>query len=142
MHDNINASIWLIDFAKTVELPQNVTIDHNSAWTVGNHEDGYLIGINNMIDIFTELLQEHASLVKGTESSEVQETQSTADSDHGSEELSSTLAELSFSCCVETESPASTTHRSSNPSIVKTNSTQQIIILDSTLVRDGSREAT
>lgn len=142
VHDNINASIWLIDFAKTVELPQNVTIDHNSAWTVGNHEDGYLIGINNMIDIFTELLQEHASLVKGTESSEVQETQSTADSDHGSEELSSRLEELSFSCSVETESHASTTHRSANPSIVKTNSTQQIIILDSTLVRDGSREAT
>lgn len=131
----------MIDFAKTVELPQNVTIDHNSAWTVGNHEDGYLIGINNMIDIFTELLQEHASLVKGTESS-VQETQSTADSDHGSEELSSPLKELSVNSSLETESPASTTHRSANPSIVKTNSTQQIIILDNTFVRDGSREAT
>ncbi|XP_055716667.1 inositol-trisphosphate 3-kinase A isoform X1 [Phlebotomus papatasi] len=55
VHDRTQASIWLIDFAKTIALPANVTIDHNSKWKVGNHEDGYLIGINNLIDIFTEL---------------------------------------------------------------------------------------
>ncbi|XP_059621822.1 inositol-trisphosphate 3-kinase B isoform X1 [Phlebotomus argentipes] len=55
VHDRTQASIWLIDFAKTIALPPNVTIDHNSKWKVGNHEDGYLIGINNLIDIFTEL---------------------------------------------------------------------------------------
>lgn len=36
-------------------LPNNIKIDHNSTWSVGNHEDGYLIGINNLISIFEEL---------------------------------------------------------------------------------------
>lgn len=55
VHDRIQASVWLIDFAKTVVLPNNIKIDHGSIWSVGNHEDGYLIGINNLIDIFEEL---------------------------------------------------------------------------------------
>ncbi|KAH8387982.1 hypothetical protein KR093_010787, partial [Drosophila rubida] len=55
VHDQTHASVWLIDFAKTVALPEQLHIDHYSAWKVGNHEDGYLIGINNLIDIFVEL---------------------------------------------------------------------------------------
>ncbi|XP_030566726.1 inositol-trisphosphate 3-kinase A isoform X2 [Drosophila novamexicana] len=55
VHDQTHASVWLIDFAKTVALPPQMHIDHYSAWKVGNHEDGYLIGINNLIDIFVEL---------------------------------------------------------------------------------------
>lgn len=55
VHDKRQASIWLIDFAKTVILPNDTTIDHHSKWSVGNHEDGYLIGINNLIEIFEEL---------------------------------------------------------------------------------------
>lgn len=55
VHDQAHASVWLIDFAKTVALPPQMNIDHYSAWKVGNHEDGYLIGINNLIDIFVEL---------------------------------------------------------------------------------------
>lgn len=55
VHDQTHASVWLIDFAKTVALPPQMSIDHYSAWKVGNHEDGYLIGINNLIDIFVEL---------------------------------------------------------------------------------------
>ncbi|XP_014089709.2 inositol-trisphosphate 3-kinase A isoform X2 [Bactrocera oleae] len=60
VHDHYHASVWLIDFAKTVGLPENQKIDHSSTWTVGNHEDGYLIGINNLIEIFTELDAEMA----------------------------------------------------------------------------------
>lgn len=59
VHDETQASVWLIDFAKTVILPEKIKIDHNSKWTVGNHEDGYLIGINNIIDFFTELLEKN-----------------------------------------------------------------------------------
>ncbi|XP_068158793.1 inositol-trisphosphate 3-kinase A isoform X2 [Drosophila tropicalis] len=59
VHDHAHASIWLIDFAKTVALPPEHNIDHYSAWKVGNHEDGYLIGINNLIDIFVELQAAH-----------------------------------------------------------------------------------
>lgn len=55
MHDKTHASIWLIDFAKTIPLPANVDISHFNEWSVGNHEDGYLIGINNLIEIFEEL---------------------------------------------------------------------------------------
>lgn len=58
VHDKTQASIWLIDFAKTLHLPENVKIDHNTKWTVGNHEDGYLIGINNLIEIFESLQNE------------------------------------------------------------------------------------
>uniref|UniRef100_A0A182NMU1 Kinase n=1 Tax=Anopheles dirus TaxID=7168 RepID=A0A182NMU1_9DIPT len=55
VHDRHKASVWLIDFAKTVALPENVAITHDSKWKVGNHEDGYLIGINNLIEIFSEV---------------------------------------------------------------------------------------
>ncbi|KAF9420740.1 hypothetical protein HW555_003088 [Spodoptera exigua] len=55
VHDKRRASIWMIDFAKTVPVPDNVNIDHDSVWKVGNHEDGYLIGLNNLISIFESL---------------------------------------------------------------------------------------
>lgn len=48
----------MIDFAKTVSVPDNVNIDHNSAWKVGNHEDGYLIGLDNLISIFESLIKD------------------------------------------------------------------------------------
>ncbi|XP_046967877.1 inositol-trisphosphate 3-kinase A isoform X2 [Vanessa cardui] len=58
VHDKRKASIWMIDFAKTVPVPEGVNIDHNSAWKVGNHEDGYLIGIDNLISIFESLIKD------------------------------------------------------------------------------------
>ncbi|XP_061402833.1 inositol-trisphosphate 3-kinase A-like [Musca vetustissima] len=58
VHDRKQANVWLIDFAKTVQLPENHFINHNTTWKVGNHEDGYLIGINNLIEIYTELEME------------------------------------------------------------------------------------
>jgi hypothetical protein len=48
----------MIDFAKTVPVPENVSIDHSSAWKVGNHEDGYLIGLDNLISIFESVTKE------------------------------------------------------------------------------------
>lgn len=56
VHDAQKANVWLIDFGKTVPTPENLNIDHKSPWEVGNHEDGYLIGIKNLIDIYTELI--------------------------------------------------------------------------------------
>ncbi|XP_022919014.2 uncharacterized protein [Onthophagus taurus] len=58
VHDRTNANIWLIDFAKTVTLPENIEITHNSKWVVGNHEDGYLVGVNNLISIFMTMLEQ------------------------------------------------------------------------------------
>lgn len=56
VHDVTSAGIWMIDFAKTLPLPQNLSeIRHDVEWQVGSHEDGYLIGVNNLIDIFEEI---------------------------------------------------------------------------------------
>ncbi|NP_001014992.2 inositol 1,4,5-triphosphate kinase isoform X2 [Apis mellifera] len=56
VHDTKNAGIWMIDFAKTLPLPQHLPrIHHDAEWKVGNHEDGYLIGVNNLIDIFQDI---------------------------------------------------------------------------------------
>ncbi|XP_023222787.1 inositol-trisphosphate 3-kinase B-like isoform X2 [Centruroides sculpturatus] len=56
VHDKHKANIWLIDFAKTWPLPEGVHVSHCKYWNVGNHEDGYLIGLKNLINIFQELI--------------------------------------------------------------------------------------
>ena len=56
VHDDKKANIWMIDFGKTRPLPGLLRITHRDRWVEGNHEDGYLIGIQNLIDIFTEML--------------------------------------------------------------------------------------
>lgn len=58
LHDRRHASCWLIDFAKTDTLPDDIKITHKKNWEVGNHEDGYLIGLNNIIDLFTAVAKE------------------------------------------------------------------------------------
>lgn len=50
------ASIWMIDFGKTVPLPPPMTLDHRTPWVEGNREDGYLWGMDNLIDIFRGML--------------------------------------------------------------------------------------
>lgn len=61
VHDHrCKVSIWMIDFGKTVPLPDGVKIDHRSEWSEGNHEDGYLFGLENITAIFEELLSETA----------------------------------------------------------------------------------
>ncbi|KAK0085458.1 hypothetical protein PV325_005186 [Microctonus aethiopoides] len=56
VHDANNAGIWMIDFAKSLPLPASLKkIEHDAEWQVGNHEDGYLIGVNNLIDIFEDI---------------------------------------------------------------------------------------
>ena len=57
IHDGDKVGIWLIDFGKTMPLPPGVEINHKSAWGVGNHEDGYLIGVENLIKLFQELVK-------------------------------------------------------------------------------------
>jgi len=56
VHDSQKAGVWLIDFGKTVSVPEGLSIDHKSPWEVGNHEDGYLIGIENLILLFGDLV--------------------------------------------------------------------------------------
>jgi 1D-myo-inositol-triphosphate 3-kinase len=55
IHDDDNAGIWLIDFAKTHSLPDDTRVTHRNKWELGNHEDGYLAGIENLIRIFESI---------------------------------------------------------------------------------------
>lgn len=49
------AKVWMIDFGKTTPLPEGQTLKHDIPWQEGNREDGYLSGLNNLIDILTEM---------------------------------------------------------------------------------------
>ncbi|XP_062328224.1 inositol-trisphosphate 3-kinase Cb [Osmerus eperlanus] len=49
------ARVWMIDFGKTVPLPAPLTLDHRSPWVEGNREDGYLWGLDNLIDILSTM---------------------------------------------------------------------------------------
>jgi len=61
MYDhNHKASAWMIDFAKTLHIGTNLTLTHRAPWIVGNHEDGYLFALDNLIEILMEL-QNHNS---------------------------------------------------------------------------------
>ncbi|XP_043818410.1 inositol-trisphosphate 3-kinase B [Dromiciops gliroides] len=54
------AKVWMIDFGKTTPLPEGQTLQHNIPWQEGNREDGYLSGLDNLIDILTEMSQSEA----------------------------------------------------------------------------------
>ncbi|XP_035218983.1 inositol-trisphosphate 3-kinase homolog isoform X1 [Stegodyphus dumicola] len=54
IHDGKRAGAWMIDFAKTMPLPEGISIDHRSRWCNGNHEDGYLTGLDNLIMVLKE----------------------------------------------------------------------------------------
>ncbi|GAV00781.1 hypothetical protein RvY_11582-2 [Ramazzottius varieornatus] len=60
------AGVWMIDFAKTMPLPEGVHVDHLKPWKEGNHEDGYLLGLNNLIDCFQNILFDKLSAEKQT----------------------------------------------------------------------------
>ena len=48
--------IWMIDFAHVNPLPTVGTmLTHRDAWQKGNHEEGYLFGLDNLLATFDEL---------------------------------------------------------------------------------------
>ncbi|VDK56535.1 unnamed protein product [Anisakis simplex] len=54
VYDNALANIWMIDFAKSISIDDRI-VDHRTEWTPGNHEDGYFIGLDNLIQILEEM---------------------------------------------------------------------------------------
>ncbi|KAG8126159.1 hypothetical protein E2320_021252 [Naja naja] len=58
VHDETeHANVWLIDFGKTTFLLDGQILDHRMAWQEGNREDGYLFGLDNLIDILESMLE-------------------------------------------------------------------------------------
>ncbi|XP_071979720.1 inositol-trisphosphate 3-kinase C-like [Engystomops pustulosus] len=59
VHDSSElAKVWMIDFGKTVRLPNKQTLNHRVPWVEGNREDGYLWGLDNLIHIFSDLVRD------------------------------------------------------------------------------------
>ncbi|UMM12286.1 hypothetical protein L5515_001144 [Caenorhabditis briggsae] len=53
--DTEKVGCWMIDFAKSSPVPNGRTLNHRTNWVPGNNEDGYLIGIDNLVKILEEL---------------------------------------------------------------------------------------
>ncbi|XP_053133934.1 inositol-trisphosphate 3-kinase B-like [Hemicordylus capensis] len=61
LHDRQGqASVWMIDFGKTLPAPAPLSLHHNVAWAPGNHEDGYLIGLQHLTDTVQTTLRRAA----------------------------------------------------------------------------------
>lgn len=49
------AEVCWIDFAKTLLVPEEITVTHTEPWVMGNHEDGLFIGVENLMRSFAAI---------------------------------------------------------------------------------------
>uniref|UniRef100_A0A7S4W7E6 Kinase n=1 Tax=Alexandrium monilatum TaxID=311494 RepID=A0A7S4W7E6_9DINO len=50
------AGVFWIDFGKTRPLPPGMQVTHRSPWVPGNHEDGILTGLDNMVLVWGDVM--------------------------------------------------------------------------------------
>ncbi|XP_024860158.1 inositol-trisphosphate 3-kinase B isoform X2 [Kryptolebias marmoratus] len=50
------AKVWMIDFGKTTPLPDGDELTHRASWVEGNREDGYLFGLDSLVDIISSMV--------------------------------------------------------------------------------------
>ncbi|XP_066590999.1 inositol-trisphosphate 3-kinase homolog isoform X2 [Prorops nasuta] len=55
IYDNEKVGVWLIDFAKTCQVPDGRKLTHRRPWEEGNHEEGFLFGLDNLIATLEEV---------------------------------------------------------------------------------------
>ncbi|XP_035473291.1 inositol-trisphosphate 3-kinase B isoform X2 [Scophthalmus maximus] len=56
VHDSKGrAKVWMIDFGKTTALPEGEELTHRAVWLEGNREDGYLFGLDSLVDIISSM---------------------------------------------------------------------------------------
>lgn len=48
----------MIDFGKTSPLPKGMSVSHSKSWQRGNHEDGYLTGLGNLLELLESILED------------------------------------------------------------------------------------
>lgn len=51
IYDDVKVGAWMIDFAKTRPVPPNVLLTHRLPWSPGNHEDGFLFGLDHLVNV-------------------------------------------------------------------------------------------
>lgn len=61
IYDDSRVGAWMIDFAKTRPLPEGITINHRSPWAQGNHEEGFLFGLDQLVRV-VEKVESHGEV--------------------------------------------------------------------------------
>jgi len=66
------AGVFWIDFAKTHSLVDGMEITHCEPWVPGNHEDGIMIGLDNLIRAFDKVVERLSQGAGGVSSMNVE----------------------------------------------------------------------